>query len=50
MYVAELKEFLDCVETGQSPLVTAEQAALVLHWALAARLAAETNAGSSIHG
>ena len=50
MYVAEVKQFLDCIETGQSPLVNAEHAAQVLRWALAARTAAETNAGSSIHG
>ena len=50
MYVAELKQFLNCIETDQSPLVNAEQAAQVLEWALAARAAAETNAGSSIHG
>jgi predicted dehydrogenase len=41
MYVAELKEFLDCIENGRSPLVTAEQAAKVLEWALAARANAE---------
>lgn len=41
MYVAELKQFLVCIETGQSPLVNAEQAAQVLEWALAARAAAE---------
>jgi predicted dehydrogenase len=50
MYVAEMKGFLHCIETGQSPLVDAEQAAKVLGWALAARTAAEANAGSSIHG
>jgi predicted dehydrogenase len=52
MYVAELKQFFHCIETGQSPLVSAEQAAHVLEWALRARSAAErtTNAGSSIHG
>lgn len=50
MYVAELREFLNCIETGQPPLVGAEQAAKVLKWALAARAAAEANAGSSIHG
>ena len=50
MYVAELKQFLNCIETGRSPLINAEQAAQVLEWALAARSAAETNAGSSIHG
>jgi hypothetical protein len=48
--VAELKQFLSCIETGQSPLVDAEHSAKVLHWALAARAAAETSAGSSIHG
>jgi predicted dehydrogenase len=41
MYVAELKQFLNCIETGQSPLVNGEQAAQVLEWALAARAAAE---------
>ena len=50
MYVAELKQFLSCIETGQSPLVDAEHSAKVLHWALVARAAAETSAGSSIHG
>lgn len=41
MYVDELKQFLSCIETGQSPMVDAEQAAQVLEWALAARSAAE---------
>jgi predicted dehydrogenase len=41
MYVAELKEFLNCIESGRSPLVTAEVAAQVLEWALAARANAE---------
>lgn len=50
MYVAELKEFFNCIETGRLPLVEGEQAARVLRCALTARSAAETNAGSSIHG
>lgn len=41
MYLSELTGFLNCVETGQSPLVDAAQAAQVLKWALAAREAAE---------
>ncbi len=41
MYVAELKQFLNCIGSGHLPLVNAEQAARVLEWALAARAAAE---------
>lgn len=41
MYLAELRHFMDCVENGDSPRVTLQDAMLTLRIALAARTSAE---------
>ncbi len=41
MYLAELRHFMDCVESGDSPRVTLQDAMLTLRIALAARTSAE---------
>jgi predicted dehydrogenase len=41
MYVAELRHFMDCVESGERPKVSLQDAMLTLQIALAARTAAE---------
>jgi predicted dehydrogenase len=41
MYVAELRHFMDCVESGDGPKVTLQDAILTLRIALAARTSAE---------
>jgi predicted dehydrogenase len=41
MYMAEMRHFLDCVENGERPRVTLQDAILTLRIALAARESAE---------
>ena len=41
MYVAEMRQFLDCVQSGESPKITLQDAILTLRIALAARMSAE---------
>jgi predicted dehydrogenase len=41
MYLAEMRHFMDCVESGRNPRVTLRDAILTLRIALAARAAAE---------
>ena len=42
MYLEELRHFLDCVKSGQSPMVAGEDGRRVLEIALAAKESART--------
>ena len=50
MYLAEVKDFLACIQEQRQPLVDVEQAARVLEWALAAKGAAAIQAWSGVLG
>jgi predicted dehydrogenase len=41
MYMAELRHYLECIRTGQKPLITGEDGRRVLEIALAAKTAAQ---------
>jgi predicted dehydrogenase len=48
MYLAELRHFIDCIETGNKPLVSLEDAILTLRIALAARTSSEERRWMSV--
>ena len=50
MYVAEVKDFLACIQEQRQPVVDVEQAARVLEWALAAKGAAAIQAWRGVLG